>query len=189
MQPLRATELQDGIFTIADALTPAECVDLMAHAERTGFEAATVTGAGGARVDPDLRNNARLIEDDTERAAALWQRIAAAVPPFVRGRQAIGLNERFRFYRYDPGERFAGHLDASFRRDNGETSQLTFMVYLNDAFKGGETVFRDLNVKPQTGMALLFLHDIFHEGRAVESGRKYVLRSDVMFNPPGKISG
>jgi prolyl 4-hydroxylase len=115
-------------------------------------------------------------------------RLRAHLPPFVQGRQAIGLNERFRFYRYDPGERFAGHIDAPFRRANGEQSLLTLMIYLNADFDGGETTFRDLVVRPQTGTALVFRHDIFHEGTAVRRGRKYVLRTDVMFNPVGRLS-
>src|SRR5262249_21141239 len=138
--------------------------------------------------DPDLRNNARRIEADFERAADLWRRLGDDVPAFLSGQQAVGLNERFRFYRYDPSERFSGHVDAPFRRSNGEHSLLTFMVYLNDDFDGGETAFRDVVVEPKAGMALLFRHDIYHEGRAVTRGRKYVLRSDVMFNPPGRVT-
>jgi hypothetical protein len=30
-------------------------------------------------------------------------------------------------------------------------------------------------------MALIFVHDQLHEGAAVVSGRKYVLRTDVMY--------
>jgi hypothetical protein len=30
-------------------------------------------------------------------------------------------------------------------------------------------------------MALVFNHDLLHEGKEVISGRKYVLRSDVMY--------
>ena len=37
-------------------------------------------------------------------------------------------------------------------------------------------------VKPETGMTLVFNHTLFHEGSEVSSGKKYVLRSDVMFS-------
>jgi hypothetical protein len=181
-------ELQDGVFTLDPFLDSAACEELIRHSEAVGYEAATITTGGGADIAPDIRNNARLIEDDFARAQAFWLGVRDHVPPFVQGRQAIGVNERFRFYRYDPGERFAGHLDAPFRRETGEQSLLTFMVYLNDNFAGGETAFRDLKVVPKTGLALLFRHNIFHEGMPVRAGRKYVLRSDVMFNPPGRIS-
>lgn len=55
------------------------------------------------------------------------------------------------------------------------------MVYLNDDFEGGDTHFEHLAIRPQTGMALIFVHELRHEGSAVVRGRKYVLRSDVMY--------
>ena len=132
---------------------------------------------------PDIRNNTRVILDDVPRAAALWARVAHLVPPVERA-DAVGLNERFRFYRYDPGERFAPHTDGSFRRGNGEESLRTFMIYLNEGFAGGETSFgeRDpMTIVPKAGMALIFDHALLHEGAPVTRGRKYVLRSDVMY--------
>jgi 2-oxoglutarate-Fe(II)-dependent oxygenase superfamily protein len=71
---------------------------------------------------------------------------------------------------------------------------MTFMIYLNDGMTGGETrffagmerVFRQrpyLSVEPKQGMALIFLHSIWHEGAVVQSGQKYVLRTDVMYKP------
>ncbi|MBL6851872.1 MAG: 2OG-Fe(II) oxygenase [Alphaproteobacteria bacterium] len=185
----RLNEHADGIYTLTHFLSADECARLIAHAEASGFEAASIVTGSGTKFVPSIRNNARVIQDDLIRAADLWARLRDHVPPFIAGRQAIGVNERFRFYRYDPGQQFAGHEDAPFRRDNGEQSLLTFMVYLNDGFEGGETVFREVVIAPAMGTALLFRHELFHEGRAVRAGRKYVLRSDVMFNPPGRISG
>ncbi len=73
-----------------------------------------------------------------------------------------------------------------------EKSEVTLLVYLNDDMTGGETrFFADmeqvarrcpyLTVKPRTGAALAFLHSIWHEGAVVQSGEKYVLRTDVMY--------
>jgi hypothetical protein len=39
----------------------------------------------------------------------------------------------------------------------------------------------DLRVQPTKGMGLIFHHPIPHRGDAVTAGRKYVLRTDVMF--------
>ena len=142
----------------------------------------------GPVLQPEVRNNSRVIFDDPELAQHFWERTASHLPRILSGRQAIGLNERFRFYRYVPGQQFAGHVDAPFRRANGESSLLTFMIYLNDGFEGGETKFDDAVVIPKTGMALLFRHELFHEGATVKRGCKYVLRSDVMFNPVGRFS-
>jgi hypothetical protein len=38
-------------------------------------------------------------------------------------------------------------------------------------------------------MALIFRHELFHEGAEVKSGKKYVLRSDVMYGPVGRLAG
>jgi hypothetical protein len=60
---------------------------------------------------------------------------------------------------------------------------------LSADFSGGETAFQETVIKPELGLALLFRHELFHEGRPVIAGVKYVLRSDVMFGPPGEIRG
>jgi hypothetical protein len=61
------------------------------------------------------------------------------------------------------------------------------MVYLSEVEEGGETNFyrtgRALQfaVRPSPGKALVFDHRWLHEGAAVRKGRKYVLRTDVMY--------
>ena len=93
------------------------------------------------------------------------------------------LNERLRFYRYGPGQRFAPHTDGCHRRPNGEESLLTLMVYLSAVAAGGETRFETVAIAPAPGLALVFDHDLLHEGAAVVEGQKYVLRTDVMYGP------
>ncbi|MCW7540824.1 hypothetical protein OOT46_23675 [Aquabacterium sp. A7-Y] len=34
---------------------------------------------------------------------------------------------------------------------------------------------------PRAGSASLFVHETWHEGRSLQSGTKYVLRSDVLY--------
>ena len=154
----------------------------------TGYSAATINTNKGFERRPYVRNNERVIVDDFEIAKNLWQRVAENIPQVLQGRQALGLNERFRFYCYDVGQYFAPHVDSYFRRENGEQSLLTFMIYLNDDFEGGETNFGETSIKPERGMALLFDHGLLHEGCAVTQGREYVLRSDVMYGRIGFLT-
>ncbi len=56
-------------------------------------------------------------------------------PRFQKKWTPAGLNERLRLYRYDVGQKFDWHRDGCFERDNGERSQFTFMIYLNDDFE------------------------------------------------------
>lgn len=175
------------IATIAGFLSPEQCAALVAHAEALGYEEAPITTSRGPVMRKDVRNNARVIEDDPARAAAWWAALGASVPPAPEGWRPVGLNERFRFYRYDVGQTFAPHLDGAFRRPNGERSFWTMMVYLADDCDGGETCFYDRRgeticaIRPRAGEAVLFLHPILHESAPVLRGRKVVLRTDVMY--------
>jgi Rps23 Pro-64 3,4-dihydroxylase Tpa1-like proline 4-hydroxylase len=140
----------------------------------------------------NIRNNDRVNFDDPAYAHALWERAKQHVPEESAAGNPIGLNERFRFYRYEPAQRFKGHRDGVVERSPNEQSRLTFMIYLNEDFEGGQTVFysetrnnslREIvaSIAPRTGMGLFFAHEWWHEGAPVLSGRKYVLRTDVMF--------
>jgi hypothetical protein len=57
-------------------------------------------------------------------------------------------------------------------------------------FQGGATRFLDRNgtvkleLPPQTGSALVFLQedmDLYHDGEQIKEGKKYILRTDVMY--------
>lgn len=80
--------------------------------------------------------------------------------------------------------RFAPHTDGSFHRDKLEQSFYSFLVYLNDEFEGGKTIFLtepEVSIKPEIGMGLLFQHPIIHEGSVGLKGIKYVARTDLMY--------
>lgn len=136
---------------------------------------------------PEVRNNTRVMVDDVKRAAALWQRVREHVPAVRDGWRAVGLNERFRFYRYEPGRYFKWHYAGAFERSPKERSFLTLMIYLNEGMVGGATELDELGrVEPETGKALLFQHAIRHQGAPIEKGTKYVLRTDVMYRAPAQ---
>lgn len=171
------------VFTVDDVLSPAECAAQIARIEAMGPETATINAVGGPLLDTRTRNNDRVIFDDVELAEQLYARVRPRLPTRLSGRVPVGANERFRGYRYRVGQRFAPHYDGSFTRDEHERSLLTFMIYLNDGFEGGETDFLELKQKitPRAGQALLFQHFLLHEGCTVRQGQKYALRSDIMY--------
>lgn len=177
-------ELLDGeqIFVLRDFLSPEECESLIERSEAIGYETFTIDG----KVFPEFRNNARVMMEDSTLAETLWLRAAASIPPVIEGQPASGLNPQFRFYRYQGSEAFVAHYDGSVRIGDRE-SKLTFMIYLNDVARGGETRFYGphatvrLEVRPELGKALVFDHRILHEGVKVEEGCKYVLRSDILY--------
>ena len=102
---------------------------------------------------------------------------------------AIGLNETFRLVRYKKGGHFDAHCDSYFERNDAERSFWTLNIYLNTVYSkcGGATRFLDSDisnpeVQPKMGSALLFFQpNILHEGVELIDGKKYLMRSDVMF--------
>jgi len=179
--------LNDTIFLVRDFLSPVECDELIQVSELAGYGDAPITTRAGFVMRKDIRNNDRVIVDDPDLAEQYWQRLKEFVPVEWFHREAVGLNERFRFYRYGVGQRFAPHMDGFYERENGERSQFTFMVYLNEDCEGGETRFYHprppISVAPEKGTALVFFHHQEHEGAEVTEGLKYVIRTDIMFGP------
>lgn len=174
----------DAIFVIHDFLSEDECREFIEMSERIGYDEAPITTSFGPQMRKDVRNNTRIMHDDSDLAMRLYERANPFLVPSWFYRKPIGFNERFRFYRYEAGQRFAPHFDGRFERDNGERSEFTFLIYLNNAFTGGETNFFEperIIVRPEVGLALVFHHPQLHEGATIESGVKYVLRTDVMY--------
>lgn len=175
-------EYSSDVFTIQNLWSPATCQQFIQKSEREGFEKALVNTINGPRQMDGLRNNDRLFWEDEDLAAQIWEDIEEFVPCDLGEYQAIGLNELFRFYRYDAHQQFNWHYDAPYRRNQNEQSFYTFMIYLNDDFKGGETAFRGFEVKPNIGEGIFFSQELEHAGLPVLSGRKYILRTDVMYS-------
>lgn len=195
---------------IHNLFTHEECTSLINRAEAKGFEEALVHGPFGQEVlRKDIRNCKRCILDDTELTNEWFTRVMNALEGselkdkiadahWVESNdigkstfRVVGLNERVRILRYDPGQYFGVHKDNRFIRGSefgsreGEESHLTFLLYLNDKMKGGETRIenggRYHEVVPKVGSVLIFDHDISHEAMRVVSGVKYCCRSDVMY--------
>lgn len=182
--------IDEGVFTVEGFLSREECESYIALGEALGFGDAPINGAFGPVMRKDVRNNERVMLDDPAVAADLWGRAREFVPQTKFRRQVVGVNERLRFYRYDVGQQFDWHSDGYFQRPSGERSFITFMIYLNDGFEGGETSFegetaarRGFQIVPQAGLALFFDHPLLHKGEPVARGRKYVLRTDIMYAP------
>ena len=189
MSPKAEVLDQDKVIVIHGFLSGEECAALIQRSESLRYEPGTVADV----VIEEVRNNERVIVDDVSLATDFFRRAEPSLPAVIDGHGLVGFNERWRFYRYGPGQTFKPHRDGSFMRiKSWEESQMTFMIYLNEGMVGGETrffsdieqAFRQrpyLSVQPKRGMALAFIHSIWHEGAMVQSGLKYVLRTDVMY--------
>ena len=103
-------------------------------------------------------------------------------------------HEQFQVVNYEPGGFFIPHYDACdgdekycerMNQNNGPR-YLTFLIYLNDNFEGGETIFPNINkkIKPEKGKAVIFqnvdeneniIKQSLHGGEPVSSGKKWII--------------
>ena len=108
---------------------------------------------------------------------ALCRRLAAASGTHVKQ------GEPLQVLRYRPGQEYRPHFDAIGDSDNQRV--LTFLLYLNDDYDGGETEFiaTGLKVKGKKGDGLLFRNaepsgkpdlNSRHAGLPVTAGEKYL---------------
>jgi hypothetical protein len=201
-----------NLSLMLNVFTPQECHAIVAATETIGFlPDAPITDAGGAG-SSILAHNVYWLTD-TAFHDALWSRVEPFIPPHADGRRARSVNRRFRVYRYVPGAEYRAHIDGAwppsgvspsgtYLYDSSPPSQkqsslLTFLIYLNDEFEGGETTFfvpsvkeGTLNaypVKPVMGAVAMFPHGeargaLLHEGTGVRKGAKYIIRTDVEFD-------
>ena len=117
----------------------------------------------------------------------LYQRVAFNADIFVDGAwPPSGIDPATDAYQYD-----------SSPSDARQSSLFTFLIYLNDDFRGGETTFfipsvkegviNAYPVKPIMGSVAVFPHGeaagaLLHEGTGVVEGAKYVIRTDVEYD-------
>lgn len=179
---MEKTELHPQIFLIEDFLTAEACDEYIAMAEGKVFEEAQINVHGRQMMSKGIRNNDRLMVFDHDLAEDFFRKAEQFLPQ-EHENKLQNFNEMFRVYKYTPGQRFKMHRDGSYIRNEHEKSFYTFMIYLNDDFEGGETEFENLfTVAPKKGSALVFYHPLRHEGKILVSGKKYVLRTDVMYS-------
>lgn len=177
-------------FLLYNVFSREECEDLIKLSEDCGYAEALVNiGGGREMLIKGFRDSSRALIDDSEFVQRLLERISRHLPVEFKNEKLIGINERLRFLRYDPGDKFKQHYDGSYcRPDNSAETLITLQIYLNQNFVGGETNFlhptnngKCIPVKPRSGMILVFEHRILHEGGMVKEGRKYTIRTDVLY--------
>ncbi|KAF1836462.1 hypothetical protein BDW02DRAFT_567052 [Decorospora gaudefroyi] len=197
---------------IKDVLSPEECSAIIAAGETIEFIPDAPMRPQGEDTSV-LAHNFYWIVDQAFHDK-LWDRVKAFVPEQVAGKQVRGINRRFRVYRYVSGAEYRCHIDGAwppsginpvtdaYQYDASpsgarQSSLFTFLIYLNDEFKGGETTFfipsvkegviNAYPVKPIIGSVAVFPHGeaqgaLLHEGTGVVEGAKYVIRTDVEYD-------
>ncbi|KAF9425538.1 hypothetical protein BGZ94_007448 [Podila epigama] len=203
-----------GAFLLKDVLTRKECLQMISAAEAVGFTPDVPIVGTAAESISVLAHNFFWMADD-QLLKHIFDRCKPHFPETSGdGQGAVGINSRWRVYRYVPGAIYRIHVDGQWPGSGldpvtgeylydayGGTrwSRLTFLVYLNDEFEGGGTTFftpsADVGfmdaraASPRAGSVLCFPHgeaagSLLHEGSPVLKGAKYIIRADVLYEVP-----
>ena len=200
-------ETVPGAFQLLNVLSRNECEQVIELTESLGY-----LPDAAVSLPRSVRHNDSLtwVTDDLT-TDIIWQRcepMMADEQGIHHGKQALGLNGRFRFYRYQAGDYFSPHTDGAWPGSkvidrqlvtnafSDRWSQLTFLLFLSDAYEGGRTQFYLPSNKPDeptvvsvqtpVGGVLCFPHGVhplhcLHSSEVIVSGSKYIIRSDVLF--------
>ena len=205
----RDVEEVPGAFQLLDVLSDAECARFVAISDALGYH-----HDAPVSLPYHVRHNTTVnwvVDESID--GAIWERCRTQIPERVAGGRALGLNARFRFYRYREGDYFRPHTDGAWpgsRVVDGHLvhdayrdriSQMSMLLFLSDGYTGGRTLFyvreggggaetKAVGVATPKGAALCFPHGFhplhcLHAGEPVSSGTKYIIRTDVLFALPG----
>ncbi|KAF9089761.1 hypothetical protein BGX29_011877 [Mortierella sp. GBA35] len=203
-----------GAFLLKDVLTRKECHQMISAAEAVGFTPDVPMVGSASESVSVLAHNFFWMADD-QLLGHIFDRCKSHFPETSGdGHGAVGINSRWRVYRYVPGAIYRPHIDGQWpgsgldpvtgeymydAYEGRRWSRLTFLVYLNDEFEGGGTTFftpsADVGfldaraASPRAGSVLVFPHgeakgSLLHEGSPVLKGAKYIIRADVLYEVP-----
>lgn len=114
------------------------------------------------------------------------------------------MNPRFRCLKYEKDQYFYPHIDGYYVQENFSKIEycsrgiLTLQIYLNKDYEGGSTKFISKDCKSsiclkdkceygckdfeiEVGDAIIFQHDLLHQGSVIKSGTKYTCRTELMY--------
>ena len=177
------------VSAFAALFSPAECDFLTAEAQTWLQPSMVIDPRTGGLVRNPVRTSDSMsfgYVQENPAVHALNRRIAAATGTDVRQ------GESLQVLRYRPGQEYKPHLDAV----AGEPNQriLTMLVYLNDDYQGGETLFlkTGLRFRGKKGDALLFRNALAngrgdemaqHAGLPVTVGEKIIASRWIRARP------
>lgn len=172
-----------GAFQLLNVLAPEECQRLVELSERLGYlKDAPVS------LPREVRHNDNVTwvtDEETDRL--IWSRVAhfcGQNPEWFHNQEAVGINARFRFYRYGPGDFFKPLL-LSGDFDGGATR---FFVPSDDqiaSLRNRESL-REVDVRTPAGGVFCFPHGrhpmhCLHSSQPIRTGTKYIIRTDMLF--------
>jgi hypothetical protein len=128
-----------------------------------------------------------------EVAALMYKRLEPFLPAtYIDGSGSVytfqGACNHIMFAVSKEGQKFNIHTDTGCEYDETyrRLSKHTVLIYLNDDFEGGETVFYDNNfretcrIQPKKGRVLVFDINLYHAGSVVRQGVKRWIGTELV---------
>ena len=184
-------------FQLLNVLSMSECRRMIEMSESLGY-----LKDAAVSLPREIRHNDNVVwVTDEQTDGLIWQRVAPffeKTSKISQGKKPLGLNARFRFYRYGTGDFFKFHSDGAWPGSRvieeelvanayaDRFSMMTFLLYLNDNYQGGATRFQvnarnseeparyynevnEVDVYTPAGAALCFPHGR-HPQHCIHSG-------------------
>jgi prolyl 4-hydroxylase len=195
---MHAIHSSPRIATVEKFVSPEICDWLIAHAKPKLERAVVFDAEKGTRIDPGRSNSAHhfpMMEKDLV-FLLVQSRIAAVTERTMNDMEVPAI------LHYALGEEFLPHVDfvstemPAYAQQVAAMGQrvVTFLLYLNDDYEGGETEFPRTNIrfKGAKGDALLFVnvdasgapdYSTLHAGLSPTSGEKWLLSQWIRSHP------
>lgn len=187
------------LVVLDGVLAPRVCRDVIAQADTDQWLTSTAeidsVTASSTLAPRRVSNPARALGKSEPRprfavvdapllALRLFYRLVAELPLSRQGAELAGLKPLFRCTEYRCGEGTRQHCDPERETHEGQRSQLSVVVFLNEGYRGGAIEFPELGerIEPRRGRVCVFPHGLSHVDLTVESGRKFVLETEVFYD-------
>ena len=183
----------ETVVELEDFLTSDECDEIIRLAEEKGLSPSTIYTA----TNPTVSDTVNRISEQVWLLNSISESICKKIENISE--MPIENQEEFQVVRYKDGGFFKPHFDYPEEYAQNESTKfnryMTFLMYLNDDFEGGETYFPMLNrtIIPKKGKLVYFfntdlegnrLPDSLHEGKDIK-GIKWICTKWVSSDPTG----
>jgi prolyl 4-hydroxylase len=151
------------------------CISFIESMEKIGF-----TSIKYERNKDRTRYNQMLRFENDEISKVIFDGLRKALKGKIYNQKFISVHESIRIYKYEKTDEFKRHIDMGIKIAHNIQSKYSILLYLNDKFTGGNTSFGKMKIKPKMGSLILFPHNLKHSGQKINSGTKYILRTDLI---------
>lgn len=163
--------------------SPAWCDDLVRLVERLNLwgRATLSNGESGEYHHVDRNNDSIALDQSLSAELVQYQTLllpqvahqCAMVYKALNKFTTFSADTNYQLLRYKPGQHFHEHVDHIVGHPSWGRRQLSFLLYLNDDYEGGELWFprQKLRLKPKAGDAVLFPSHYTHPHASLDVSR------------------